>query len=84
MGKKMNRGVKNMNKLDFNDVMSDIRLFEMKEKRIMLEKNHLTKLGGYDNEIKCKNLEVSLEENALRLYESYNRLNNLFANEKRK
>lgn len=84
MGKKMNRGVKNMNKLDFNDVMSDIRLFEMKEKRIMLEKNHLTKLGGYDNEIKCKNLELSLEENALRLYESYNRLNNLFANEKRK
>lgn len=73
-----------MNKLDFNDVMSDIRLFEMKEKRIILEREHLISLGGYDNEIKCKNLETSLEENALKLYESYDRLNNLFANEKRK
>ncbi len=40
LGKKFDKGGKNMNKYDFNDIVIKIKLLELKLKRISFEKRH--------------------------------------------
>ena len=42
LGKKMNVGGNNMNKYDYDDMLSKIRLLEIKLKRIQYEKEYLS------------------------------------------
>lgn len=47
LGKKFNKGGKNMNKFDYDDIVTKIKILELKLKRNSLEKEHYTTLKNY-------------------------------------
>lgn len=47
LGKKFNKGGKNMNKFDYDDIVTKIKILELKLKRNSLKKEHYTTLKSY-------------------------------------
>lgn len=52
LGKKINKGGKNMNKFDYDDIATKIKILELKLKRNSLEKERYTTLKNYSFSLK--------------------------------
>ena len=52
LGKKINKGGKNMNNFDYDDIVTKIKILELKLKRNSLEKERYTTLKNYSFSLK--------------------------------